>query len=144
MSEHYTSSGDRGIALRSQRVLLAGSLEPAQVVVRGERIEAVLPPGAELGGDIEVRDLGSQILMAGLVDTHVHVNEPGRTEWEGFETATKAAASGGITSIVDMPLNCSPVTTSTHALDRKLESLGAVPAGSSAPPSQNELYVDAG
>ena len=57
---------------------------------------------------------------APLVDTHVHVNEPGRTEWEGFETATRAAAAGGITTLVDMPPNCSPVTTSLDALEIKI------------------------
>jgi allantoinase len=67
----------------------------------------------------EIHDHGDLIVMAGIVDTHVHVNEPGRTDWEGFDTATKAAAAGGITSVIDMPLNCIPVTTSLAALEKK-------------------------
>jgi len=61
-------------------------------------------------------DVGEMVVMPGLVDTHVHINEPGRTTWEGFETATKAAAAGGVTTLVDMPLNSSPVTTTADAL----------------------------
>src|SRR5256885_5379396 len=64
-------------------------------------------------------DVGDAVLLPGVVDTHVHVNEPGRTEWEGFETATRAAAAGGVTTIVDMPLNSVPVTTTTAALELK-------------------------
>jgi allantoinase len=67
-------------------------------------------------------DAGDDILMPGLIDAHVHVNEPGRTEWEGFDTATMAAAAGGITTIVDMPLNASPVTTTVAAFEKKLEA----------------------
>ena len=60
-------------------------------------------------------DAGDNIVMPGVIDAHVHVNEPGRTEWEGFDTATQAAAAGGITTIVDMPLNASPVTTTAYS-----------------------------
>ena len=60
--------------------------------------------------------------MPGVIDVHVHINEPGRTEWEGFETATKAAAAGGTTTIIDMPLNASPVTTTIDAFEQKLDS----------------------
>jgi allantoinase len=80
----------------------------------------------------ELIDKGDLVIMAGLVDTHVHVNEPGRTDWEGFETATKACAAGGITTVVDMPLNCSPVTTTKEALDIKLKEV------------KGKLYVDTG
>jgi allantoinase len=69
-----------------------------------------------------VEDLGDAVLMPGLVDSHVHVNEPGRTEWEGFESATRAAAAGGVTTLVDMPLNSSPVTTTRDALERKRDA----------------------
>ncbi len=69
---------------------------------------------------ITVHEVGNSVVMPGLVDSHVHVNEPGRTEWEGFETATKAAAAGGITTIADMPLNSNPVTTRLDALEEKL------------------------
>src|SRR4029453_967515 len=65
-------------------------------------------------------DFGDLVVMPGLVDTHVHVNEPGRTEWEGFETATRAAAAGGVTTIFDMPLNSVPPTTSVAALSEKI------------------------
>ena len=133
---HNPSS--HAFALRSNRVLLGTKLEPALIVVRDERIEAVMPPHTDVASNLVVHDVGDDVIMPGLVDTHVHVNEPGRTEWEGFETATKAAASGGITTIVDMPLNCLPVTTSTRALDQKLASLAG-----NAPTPGNELHVDA-
>ena len=72
-------------------------------------------PVEQIPEDGPVEDVGSSVVMAGLVDSHVHVNEPGRTDWEGFETATRAAAAGGITTLVDMPLNSSPVTTTARA-----------------------------
>lgn len=68
---------------------------------------------------VELHDAGGSVVMPGLVDTHVHVNEPGRTEWEGFETATRAAAAGGVTTILDMPLNSIPATTLVAALEEK-------------------------
>jgi allantoinase len=77
---------------------------------------------AEAPPDIPVVDAGESIVMPGLVDTHVHVNEPGRTEWEGFETATRAAAAGGVTTILDMPLNSIPATTTVSALEAKREA----------------------
>ena len=73
--------------------------------------------------EFPLEDLGDLILMPGLVDTHVHINEPGRSEWEGFDSATQSAAAGGITTVVDMPLNCIPVTTSAEALARKIDSV---------------------
>ena len=69
-----------------------------------------------------LNDAGDKIVMAGVIDPHVHINEPGRTEWEGFNTATKAAAAGGLTTLVDMPLNSSPVTTSVANFETKLEA----------------------
>jgi Dihydroorotase and related cyclic amidohydrolases len=66
-----------------------------------------------------VTDVGENVLMPGIIDPHVHINEPGRTEWEGFETATRAAIAGGITTLVDMPLNSSPVTTGVEAFKGK-------------------------
>lgn len=77
---------------------------------------------AGIPSSYRVEDVGNSVILPGLVDTHVHVNEPGRTEWEGFETATRAAAGGGITTIIDMPLNSSPVTTSVAALEAKIAS----------------------
>src|ERR1700733_14973856 len=73
----------------------------------------------ELPPQTTVTDFGARVLLPGLVDSHVHINEPGRTEWEGFATATQAAAAGGYTTLVDMPLNSSPVTTSVAALEAK-------------------------
>jgi allantoinase len=98
--------------------LTPAGLAPATVLVDGERISAVRgwddnSPGADL------IDFGGNVLLPGLVDTHVHINEPGRTEWEGFETATQAAAAGGVTTLVDMPLNCVPETTDVQALEAK-------------------------
>src|ERR1700689_253030 len=112
-------------ALRSTRVLTQAGLAPATVLVDGERISAVrgwndvssdLLPGAD---PIDLIDFGDRVLLPGLVDTHVHMNDPGRSEWEGFETATKAAAAGGVTTLVDMPLNCIPETTNVQALEAK-------------------------
>jgi allantoinase len=105
-------------ALRSTRVLTPAGLAPATVLVDGERIAAVggwddAPSGADL------IDFGDRVLLPGLVDTHVHINDPGRSEWESFETATKAAAAGGVTTLVDMPLNCVPETTDVQALEAK-------------------------
>ena len=80
----------------------------------------------------DAADVGDNILMPGIIDAHVHINEPGRTAWEGFETATRSAAAGGITTIVDMPLNASPVTTTVSALNEKLEA------------SKNKLNVNCG
>ena len=91
-------------ALRSRRTMIDGSEQAATVIVADGRIEAVQPYEAEVNCPVE--DLGGLVLMPGLVDTHVHINEPGRTEWEGFNTATMSAAAGGITTVVDMPLNC--------------------------------------
>jgi allantoinase len=72
-------------------------------------------------GDVEAHDFGDAAILPGLVDSHVHINDPGRTEWEGFGTATRAAAAGGYTLLVDMPLNCLPATTTVAALEAKRE-----------------------
>ncbi|XP_069683377.1 allantoinase [Periplaneta americana] len=110
---------------RSRRVLLEDGLQEAGVLVGEEgRIDRILR-GEELRAlddGTEVLDLGRLVIMPGLVDSHVHVNEPGRTEWEGYWSATRAAAAGGVTTIVDMPLNSIPPTTTKKNLDTKMIS----------------------
>ena len=113
------SLGRMDLVVRSARVVLPQGVRPAAVVVSAGRIERVAPRDAAIDVEIVI-DAGDSVVMAGLVDTHVHVNDPGRTEWEGFETAGRAAAAGGTTTIVDMPLNSSPVTTTVAALEAKL------------------------
>lgn len=108
--------------VRSERVLIDGAFRPAAIVIEGEHITDVAPYGEAFDGSIAVETI-SDAILPGLVDTHVHVNEPGRTEWEGFVTATAAAAAGGVTTLVDMPLNCIPVTTSDAALTTKREAI---------------------
>lgn len=108
-------------AFRSKRVLVPGGPRPATILVRDGRIARVcdwdIVPAAST-----LNDFGDHVLMPGLVDTHVHINEPGRTEWEGFATATQAAAAGGVTTLVDMPLNCVPETIDVQALEAKREA----------------------
>jgi allantoinase len=107
------------LVLRAQRAVLGGAERAVAVGITGERITSVTayddPPAAH-----RTVDLGDdEVLLPGLVDTHVHVNEPGRTEWEGFATATRAAAAGGVTTILDMPLNSVPPTTTLAGLEAK-------------------------
>jgi allantoinase len=108
-------------AIKSTQVVLDGKLRPAQILVKNGKIIEIADYESQLSTATE--DLGNQVIMPGLVDTHVHINEPGRTEWEGFNTGTQSAAAGGITCVVDMPLNCTPVTTNVDALKQKLDSL---------------------
>jgi allantoinase len=105
-------------ALISRRVVLPGEVRAAAVLVEGERIAAIVEPAA-VPHSWPSEDVGEWVIAPGVVDAHVHVNEPGRSEWEGFQTATRAAAAGGVTTLVDMPLNSSPVTTSVAALEAK-------------------------
>lgn len=104
----------------SRRVVLPHEVRPAAVLVDTEsgRITRIAEPDA-FGPVDELYDLGDHALLPGLIDPHVHINEPGRTHWEGFETGTRAAAAGGITTIVDMPLNCLPPTTTVAGLEAK-------------------------
>ena len=105
-------------AIRSNRVITEKGVEAATLIIEEGIITDIVK---ELpGGAFELTDVGDQVLMAGIVDPHVHINEPGRTEWEGFDTATKAALAGGITSLIEMPLNASPVTTTVKAFEEKL------------------------
>ena len=107
-------------SLRSRRVITGGDCIPATVHVSGDRIAGVGAFDDRRAG--RVIDVGDAVVMAGVVDTHVHVNEPGRTEWEGFASATRAAAAGGVTTILDMPLNSIPATTTADALRVKREA----------------------
>src|SRR5581483_3367830 len=99
----------------SRRVVLPDGVRPAAIHIRDGRIVRVSGRFDRTG-----LDFGDLAVMPGIVDTHVHINEPGRTEWEGFTTATKAAAAGGITTLVEMPLNAIPATTSVDALKAKI------------------------
>ena len=99
------------LIIRSRRVVTPLTIGPASVHISGGKIAAIrewddVPAGTKL------IDAHESVVMPGNIDAHVHVNEPGRTEWEGYETATRAAAAGGVTCIVDMPLNSRPATTS--------------------------------
>ncbi|MFJ9090743.1 allantoinase AllB [Streptomyces globisporus] len=107
---------DIQLVLRSTRVVTPDGTRPATIVVAGGTIDAVLPYDAHVPSSARLEDVSDHVVLPGLVDTHVHVNDPGRTEWEGFWTATRAAAAGGITTIVDMPLNSLPPTTTVENL----------------------------
>ncbi len=112
-----------GLVIKSRRVVFPGGERPAVILVRDGIIQEVREYADELNtGDLPVLDFGDDVVMPGIIDVHVHVNEPGRTEWEGFETATKAAAMGGVTTIVDMPLNSTPVTTTVENFRAKLDA----------------------
>lgn len=115
------------ISIYSNRCWLEGKLQAATVCFENGIITDILPFKTA-----EAVDAGNDILIPGIIDAHVHINEPGRTEWEGFETATQAAAAGGITTIVDMPLNASPVTTNLRAFNEKLDA------------AKNKLHVNVG
>ncbi|EGX59609.1 allantoinase [Streptomyces zinciresistens K42] len=112
---------DAELVLRSTRVITPEGTRPASVAVSAGTITAVLGHDADVPPGARLEELGDDVLLPGLVDTHVHVNDPGRTEWEGFWTATRAAAAGGITTLVDMPLNSLPPTTTVDGLRVKRE-----------------------
>jgi allantoinase len=112
-------------------VVLPHGVRPATIVVHDGRIAAVGDYGERPAGAREM-DVGAQVVIPGLVDTHVHINDPGRAEWEGFEHATRAAAAGGVTTLVDMPLNSVPPTTSLAGLEKKREA------------ARGRCYVDVG
>jgi allantoinase len=104
------------LLMRARRAIVGGDERACAIGIRNGRIAALEAYEADLPADSELWIDDGQVLLPGLVDTHVHVNEPGRTEWEGFASATRAAAAGGVTTIVDMPLNSIPPTTTVEAL----------------------------
>ena len=107
------------LVLRSQCVVTPEGERAAAILIENGCISALLSYGAEVAAATEVIDVGDLAILPGVIDPHVHINEPGRTEWEGFATATRAALAGGLTSLVDMPLNSAPVTTSVANLELK-------------------------
>lgn len=115
-------------AIQAQRVLIEGEFVPATVVIRRGAIAEIAPyqpaPGGEDQTGLVLRVPDSAYLVPGIVDTHVHINEPGRTDWEGFSSATEAAALGGATTLIDMPLNSVPPTTTVEHLNLKRLSAG--------------------
>jgi allantoinase len=106
-------------AFVARRVITPDGIRPAAILVQGEQIQAIVSPDQVPARDYEIHDFGERAILPGLVDSHLHINDPGRAEWEGFETATRAAAAGGYTLLVDMPLNCLPATTTVAALEAK-------------------------
>lgn len=121
----------QSFAICSNRVVTPNGVKPAAVLVAEGGITDVVAKH-QIPSEYLIEDVDNLVVMPALVDTHVHMNEPGRTEWEGFETATKAAAAGGIATLVDMPLNNSPVTTTLDAFKEKLDAV------------QGKLFVDCG
>ncbi len=111
----------RDLVIRGARVVTPDGVCPASIHIR-DAVIAALAGRDEFPEGCPVFDAGNSVVMAGLVDTHVHINEPGRTDWEGFQSATRAAAAGGVTTLVDMPLNSIPATTTPEALQAKLSA----------------------
>jgi len=107
-------------ALYSNRCWVNGKLQPATIYIEKDKISKVIL-GKPAQPVTDLVDYGQLVIMPGVIDAHVHINDPGRTEWEGFETATKAAAAGGITTLIDMPLNSSPVTVNVAAFQQKIK-----------------------
>ncbi len=118
------------LAIRGKSIITPAGLQQAVVLIKDGRIADVLTAGADAWAAASTLEIGESVLMAGITDPHVHINEPGRTEWEGFETATRAAIAGGITTLVDMPLNASPVTTTVAAFEEKA---GGCPPATACP-----------
>jgi allantoinase len=125
------ASSSPDLIIRSRRVVTPAGVRAASILIKSGRIAEVRDGAADLD-HCRIEDLGDRVVMPGLIDAHVHINEPGRTEWEGFETATRAAVAGGVTTLVDMPLNSTPVTTTVTALEEKRAA------------AHHKLWVDCG
>lgn len=118
-------------AISSKKMFINGAVKAATLLIdQGLIVDVLAYHNVPAGCDH--LDVGELMVLPGLVDSHVHINEPGRTEWEGFNTATQAAAAGGITTVIDMPLNCIPVTTDMASLEAKLACL------------KDQMWVDVG
>jgi allantoinase len=113
------------LVIRSRRVVLPEGERAATLQIRDGVIEQILEFGSEDPTGAKIFNVPDLVVSPGIVDTHVHVNEPGRSEWEGFDTATRAAAAGGVTALIDMPLNSIPATTTVGALHTKVEAARA-------------------
>jgi allantoinase len=120
------------LVLRAERAVTAGGQRPLAVGVKDGTVVAIEPLDADLRAEKMLELADDEVLMPGVVDSHVHVNDPGRTEWEGFASATRAAAAGGVTTIVDMPLNSIPPTVDVAALELKRKT------------AAGQSYVDVG
>ncbi|KAF0967849.1 MULTISPECIES: allantoinase AllB [Gordonia] len=107
------------LVVRGRQTLTTAGIVAREIGIRGGRVVAIEPLGSGLAGREVIELADDQVMIPGLVDTHVHVNEPGRTEWEGFDSATRAAAAGGVTTLIDMPLNSIPPTVNVDALVEK-------------------------
>ena len=117
--------------LFSERVVTDDGVIPASLVLEKGKIVSILKDRMPLPG-YQFMDYANRVIMPGIIDCHVHINEPGRTSWEGFDTATRAAAAGGVTTLIDMPLNSNPVTTGVAQLNQKITS------------ARNNIHVNCG
>ena len=113
----------KSLIIRGERTVLPDAVRPASIYVEDGRVVAVGEYGDAPTG-VDELNAGELVVLPGLVDTHVHINEPGRTEWEGFAHATRAAAAGGVTTLIDMPLNSIPSTTTADGLETKRRAAG--------------------
>ncbi len=116
----------------SKRCFVEDVFIEAALHIKGKVIYKIYKDWYEVSDNLPVFDYGSLIVMPGIIDAHVHINEPGRTDWEGFDTATKAAAAGGISTLIEMPLNADPVTTTVNAFEEKIKA------------SKDKLHVNCG
>ena len=117
--------------IKSNRIITPSGIRPGYIIINDGVIEDVVEQLSSVS-EVTVTDAGNAVVMAGIIDPHVHINEPGRTDWEGFDTATRAAIAGGITTVVDMPLNSTPVTTTAQAFDQKIAA------------TKNQLHTNVG